>query len=106
MGSRLVAAASSSRLSYFPSGSNAILSSQQQYFNKNVYTFIHRAAHIDTKPKCDTQLIQSDVQARMRNLKSVLSTCNGGYCRLAMSQSGLPYASKDFSLDGIYLLIF
>jgi hypothetical protein len=97
----IVSAASNShsRSSFFPSGSNAKLSAQQRYFNDNVYVFIDRVTHIGVRSKCDSRITQSDVQAKMRTLKSILSTCNSGYCRVAMSQAGHAYGSSDFNLD-------
>ena len=53
---------------------------------------------------CNSKVVQSNVQAKMRTLKSVLSMC-GGYCRIAMSEQGLIYGDKQFSLESTNLRI-
>lgn len=82
------------------------INQQQNDFNKNVYLFIDKVAHTGIRNTCDTRLIQSDVQVKMRKLKSIISTCNG-YCRLAMALDGHIYGAKDFNLDSkIRFLVF
>lgn len=78
-----------------------LINQQQLEFKKYVYLFIDRVAHTGTRSTCDTRLIQSDVQAKMRKLKSLISTCSG-YCRLAISPEGAIYGGKDFNLDSEY----
>ncbi|RNA22705.1 hypothetical protein BpHYR1_036833 [Brachionus plicatilis] len=69
-----------------------------------IFIFIDKVAHTGIKNTCDTKLIQSDVQVKMRVLKSIVSTCNG-YCRLAMSQDGRIYGEREFSLDTIWIRV-
>ncbi|CAF0839937.1 unnamed protein product [Brachionus calyciflorus] len=71
---------------------------------RNIFTIIDRVTHIGIKNTCDTKLIQTDVQNKMRQLKSFVSTCNG-YCRIAMGQDERIYAGKDFSLETIWIRI-
>ena len=48
---------------------------------------------------CSSKVLQSNVQSKMRMLRSLISSCPG-YCRLAMSQNGILYGSKnEFSLE-------
>jgi hypothetical protein len=66
--------------------------------NKKMSLFIGRLEKTGTEMACNSKLIQSNVQARMRTLKSVLSTCDG-YCRIAIDQNGVIYGDKKFSLE-------
>jgi hypothetical protein len=77
---------------------------QSQSRNQTVLAFINKIALIPDTPTitsssmCHPSLLQSDIQAKLRNLKSFISTCSD-YCRLAMNQDGYVYGAKDFSLD-------
>jgi hypothetical protein len=77
---------------------------QSQNKNQTVLAFINKIAQIpDTSTgtsssMCHPSVLQSDIQAKLRNLKSFISTCTD-YCRLAMNQEGLVYGAKEFNLD-------
>lgn len=77
---------------------SSFTNNQNDNFNKEIFIFIDKLAHTGIKNTCDTKLIQSDVQLKMRLLKSIVSTCSG-YCRLAMSQDGDIYGDREFSLE-------
>jgi hypothetical protein len=72
---------------------------QSTELKRKIVNFINNIIPIGNKSTCNNRLLQSDVQAEMKRLKSFLSTCSG-YCRLAMSQDGIIYAAREFSLDG------
>lgn len=77
---------------------------QSQNKNQTVLAFINKIAQIPeastvtSSSMCHPSLLQSDIQAKLRSLKSFISTCSE-YCRLAMNQEGHVYGAKEFNLD-------
>ena len=53
-----------------------------------------------TETGCSTKMMQTNVQAKMRSLRSIISACSG-YCRLSMDQHGLVYGANNFSLESM-----
>jgi hypothetical protein len=72
---------------------------QSNELKRKIVNFINNIIPVGAKSTCNNRLLQSDVQAEMKRLKSFISTCSG-YCRLAMAHDGAIYASKEFNLDG------
>jgi hypothetical protein len=80
---------------------NSNTQTQSIELRKKIFSLISNIVHIDsTKSTCTNRILQSDVQAEMKRLKSFLSTCSG-YCRLAMSPDGTIYPAKDFNLESM-----
>jgi len=78
---------------------------QSQNKDQTVLAFINKIAQIPETPSmCHVSLLQSDIQAKLRNLRSFISTCSD-YCRLAMNQDGHVYGAKEFNLDSKFYLI-
>ena len=76
----------------------------QTDLNKKIAIFIDKIAMTGTENTCSSRLMQSDVQSKMRMLKSIISSCSG-YCRIAMNQNGHVYGANEFNLDSMYLFV-
>ncbi len=82
----------------------------QDEINKNVARFLNRIIPtFSTTQKdnaCNSKVLQSNVQSKMRTLRSIISSCPG-YCRLAMSLNGRLYGSRnDFGLESRFFISF
>ena len=75
----------------------------QNDLNKKIAIFIDKIAMTGTENTCNSRLMQTDVQSKMRMLKSIISSCSG-YCRIAMNQNGHIYGANEFNLDSMYFL--
>ena len=82
----------------------------QDEINKNVARFLNRIIPTFTTTQkdnaCNSKVLQSNVQSKMRTLRSIISSCPG-YCRLAMSLNGRVYGSRnDFGLESRFFILF
>jgi len=82
----------------------------QDEINKNVARFLNRIIPTFTTTQkdnaCNSKVLQSNVQSKMRTLRSIISSCPG-YCRLAMSLNGRLYGSRnDFGLESRFFILF
>jgi hypothetical protein len=68
--------------------------------NRNsVFVFIDKLARVGVKTSCDASLLRSDLRDRIKNLKSIMSTCSL-YCKVAVNnRDGSVYGSKNFNLE-------
>ena len=67
--------------------------------NKKITLFFARL-EISSRAEstCNSKIIQSSSQAKMRMLKSVISNCPG-YCRIGMDSNGVIDGARYFSLE-------
>jgi biopolymer transport protein ExbB/TolQ len=82
----------------------------QDEINKNLARFLNKIIPtFSTTQKdnaCNSKVLQSNVQSKMRTLRSIISSCPG-YCRLAMSLNGRLYGSRnDFGLESRSFILF
>ena len=88
---------------------NQIVSNRLSLKNTQVPTlalFIEKLGiTLDKENTCSSKTILSNVQAQIRSLNSIISTCPG-YCRIAMNTNGVINGARDFILESKqYLLL-
>lgn len=73
--------------------------------NEVFFLFMDRLADSGQRSRCDASMLRSDVQTRVKQLKSIVSSCPL-YCRLAVSAlSGLAYGARHFNLESKYHVV-
>lgn len=83
-----------------------IMNSLSGVGSNDVYTFMDKLADLGVRTRCDASMLRSDVQNRVRQLKSIVSSCPV-YCRVAVnSRSGFVYGAREFNLESILPLLF
>lgn len=69
----------------------------------DIYLFMDKLTDVGVRTRCDASdatLLRSDIQTKVKNLKSIVSTCPT-YCRMGVNRNGLAYGARDFNLESM-----